>query len=74
MVACLEKVITARYSPGKRAVVLRALNLDLEVLRALWRIIHAREWISQSQLFFVSRKIDEIGRMAGAWLKASRKR
>lgn len=67
----LECIITARYDVRARPNELRALNLILEKLRVLWRIIHARRWISQQQLFFTTRKLDEIGRMAGAWLKAS---
>ena len=67
----LEHIITARYDVRARANELRALNLILEKLRVLWRIVHAREWISAQQLLFAARCIDEIGRMAGAWLKAS---
>jgi hypothetical protein len=66
----LEHVITARYDVRARPNELRALNLILEKLRVLWRIIHARHWISQQQLMFAARSVDEIGRMAGAWLKA----
>jgi hypothetical protein len=67
----LERIITARYDVRARPNELRALNLILEKLRVLWRIIHARQWISTQQLLFAARKIDEIGRMAGAWLKAT---
>lgn len=67
----LEQIITARYDARARPNELRALNLNLEKLRVLWRIIHTRHWISAQQLLFAARKIDEIGRMAGAWLKAS---
>ena len=45
------------------------LNLLLEKLRVFWRITHQREWLSQQQVFFVIRKVDEIGRMVGAWIK-----
>lgn len=66
----LECCLEAIYSPsaGKRAHLTR-LNLLLEKLRVFWRIAHQREWLSQPQLFFVIRKVDEIGRMVGAWLK-----
>ena len=67
----LERIITARYDVRARSNELRALNLILEKLRVLWRIVHARHWISQQQLLFAARSIDEIGRMAGAWLKNS---
>ena len=48
---------------------LRRVNLNLEKLRVVWRLICARRWISQQQLLFVSLKLDEIGRMIGGWLK-----
>ena len=35
----------------------------------LWRLVHDQRWISQQQLLFVIAQIDEIGRMAGGWLK-----
>ena len=67
----LERIITARYDVRARPNELRALNLILEKLRVLWRIIHRRQWISLQQLLFAARSLDEIGRMAGAWLKTS---
>jgi hypothetical protein len=71
MLDCLESCITARYDTRARAAQLRSLNMALEKLRVFWRIVHARGWISTQQLLFSARKVDEIGRMAGAWLKAS---
>jgi hypothetical protein len=55
--------------PGKKASLI-ALNLILEKLRFLWRIVHERKFFSAQQHQFVCLKIDEIGRMAGAWLKS----
>lgn len=57
------KVITAKQD------TLHELNLLLEKLRVLWRLVHERRFISQQQLFFAISKIDEIGRMTGGWLK-----
>lgn len=70
----LEHIITARYDAKARITELRALNLTLAKLRVLWRIVHSRNWISAQQLLYAARCIDEIGRMAGAWLKASEPR
>lgn len=70
MLEAMERIITARYDTRARSNELRALNLILEKLRVLWRIVHARQWISAQQLLYVERCLDEIGRMAGAWLKA----
>jgi hypothetical protein len=67
--------VRARYATVERKRgQLEALNLKLEELRVLWRLVHAREWISRQQLFFVQEKIDEAGRMAGGWLKQTTSR
>ena len=49
---------------------LTELNLILEQLRVLWRLVHDRRWISQQQLLFANTKLDEIGKMAGGWLNS----
>lgn len=62
--------VRARYAPADRKRgQLEALNLKLEELRVLWRLVHGREWISRQQLFFIQEKLDEAGRMVGGWLK-----
>jgi len=48
---------------------LRDLDLVLEQLRVLWRLVQDRRWISQQQLLHVNGRIDEIGRMLGGWIK-----
>jgi hypothetical protein len=68
--------LDAAFRPVKSTEVkketLHELNLLLEKLRVLWRLVHERKFISQQQLFFVISKIDEIGRMTGGWLKSLR--
>jgi hypothetical protein len=72
---CLELVIEAIYLPPERkAAPLRRLNLNLEKLRVFWRLIHERHWISQQQLLFATQRLDELGRMAGGWLKDAERR
>jgi hypothetical protein len=62
--------VRAIYSPRPRkAALLDELNLLLEQLRVLWRLVHEQRWISQQQLLFVIGRIDEAGRMTGGWLK-----
>lgn len=71
----LMLAVKAIYSPGKaKRQHLLDLNLLLEQLRVLWRLVEERRWISQQQLLFVNGKIDEIGRMAGGWLKQQEKK
>lgn len=66
----LQLAIQAIYSArADKPALLTRLNLLLEQLRVLWRLVHDRHWISQQQLLFVNRQLDEIGRMTGGWLK-----
>ena len=62
--------VRAIYSPRpKKVPLLEELNLLLEQLRVLWRLVHGQRWISQQQLVFVIGKIDGAGRMTGGWLR-----
>ncbi len=64
-------VTRAVLSPRpQKAAPLRELNLLLEQLRVLWRLVEQRHWISQQQLLFANSRLDEIGRMTGGWLKS----
>ena len=67
----LEHAIAARFEPAARRPALAALNLALEKLRVLWRLAQARGWLSTRQLLYVAGRLDEIGRMAGGWLRAT---
>ena len=62
--------VRAIYSNAEcRKTHLRELNMRLEEARVLWRLVQERGWISQQQLLYTNRKLDEAGRMAGGWLK-----
>lgn len=62
--------VRARYAAAdKKRAPLETLNLRLEEARTLWRLVHARAWITRQQLFFACARLDEAGRMAGGWLK-----
>ena len=72
---CLELTIEAVYAaPEQKVAPLRRVNLNLEKLRVLWRLMCDRRWISQQQLFFVSQKLDELGRMIGGWIKQAERK
>lgn len=67
----LEAATEAGFAARKaKAAPLHRLNLKLELLRCFWRIALDRGFIAQRQAIFVHAKIDEIGRMAGAWLRS----
>jgi hypothetical protein len=64
----LRLTIRALYAPrARKAPCLEELNLDIEELRVLWRVVHQQGWIGQNQLVHVIAKLDTIGRMAGGW-------
>jgi hypothetical protein len=68
----VERALEAAFlppGPGKKAALV-TLNLTLEKLRFLWRVVHERRFISAQQHQFVCLKVDEIGKMVGGWLKS----
>ena len=65
----LLMIVTCIYSKEKRAALTR-INLELEKLRVLWRLVQKRGWMNVKQLDYANRCIDEAGRMIGGWLKA----
>ncbi len=54
---------------SEKTAYLEEINLKLEELRILWRLVQKRGWISLRQLDFGQSKLDEAGRMIGGWLK-----
>jgi hypothetical protein len=66
----IEDIIEARYSRFEKPV-LKQLNLKLEKLRVLLRICQSQSYLSHKSYHYAVKKIDEVGRMAGGWLKQS---
>lgn len=64
----LQRVIRAIHT-GQKLSYLEEINLKLEELRVLWRLVQKRGWISLRQLDFAQAKLDEAGRMIGGWIK-----
>lgn len=66
--ALQEAVVALRSPAGKlRHEALQRLDLCLEKLRGLWRLVHQRTWISQGQLLHVQNRLEEAVRMVGGW-------
>ena len=65
----LEKVIEAIYSKN-RVNVLISINLLLEKLRVFFRLSFKRRYISFRQYEYISKEINEFGRMIGGWLRS----
>lgn len=64
-----EDIVTAIYSRDKRSCLER-INMRLEILRIMFRISHERRYISHDQYEFISKAINESGKMTGGWLKS----
>ena len=63
-----EGIIEAIYTKDRKGI-LNQLNLRLEKLRILFRLVHDRKYISTRQYAFISEQINVAGRMVGGWMK-----
>jgi hypothetical protein len=64
----LELLIYANYSKDKLDH-LREANLKIEILRFLWRLSMELKYLSRRQYEFVSKQLNDIGRLIGGWIK-----
>jgi len=64
----LDQIIRANNARDKRPYLEEASQL-LEILRIYLRLCHDLKLIGLRRYEIVSKKIDEIGRMLGGWLK-----
>lgn len=68
----IEKLVEAQYTKSRQRPIAEA-NLILDKMRILLRISHKLTFLPHKQYEHASRKIDEVGRMLGAWGKAGAK-
>jgi hypothetical protein len=67
----LELLITAYYSTREEKTAhLKRVNLELEKLRHLIRLSSRLKCLSIKSYGVISEKVNEIGVMVGAWMKA----
>ncbi len=64
----LERLIQARYSSDKVSQ-LKAINIQLEILRYQTRLLYDFELMDARRLEFVSNAVNEIGKDLGGWIK-----
>lgn len=64
----LELVVEAAYTQNKD-VPLRRANLQLEVVRHLWRLAHELKVLATRQYEHGAKLIDDLGRQIGGWLR-----
>ena len=67
----LLDTIIATNSEKDKALLINRLNCQLDRLRIYVRLCYSLNVISNKKYEVLSIYIDEIGRMAGGWLKAS---
>jgi hypothetical protein len=67
----LELYIEAFYKPAseKKSLLFKA-NIQLEILRHYFRLCYDLGLYSSRKYQFFAEKLDEIGRMTGAWIKS----
>jgi hypothetical protein len=66
-----EALIEATYSKNPAPHLAQA-NLRLEKLRYLFRLSHDLRHFDLRRYEFAARAVDEIGKLVGGWMKASR--
>ena len=66
----LEMLIRAKYTRD-RASLLRAVNVELELLRFQFRIAKDLQCLSVDSYGYAARSVDEVGRLLGGWVKQS---
>lgn len=64
----LELLLHANYSKIKLEILKKA-NIELEVFRHLIRLSYDLRFINFRKYGFISRSINEIGRLIGGWIK-----
>lgn len=65
----VELIVEAIYT-RKRSHILDRINLGIEKQRVLFRIAHDRRIISTRQYEYISKSLNESGRMVGGWKKS----
>lgn len=68
----IETLVSARYSRSHHRIAqLRDIDGKLTRLRVLLRVSHSRGLLSHGGYEHTARRVDEAGRMVGAWLRGT---
>ena len=65
----LELLVEAAYSRNKD-IPLRRANVQLEVVRHLWRLAHELKVMATRQYEHGAKLLDDLGRQIGGWLRS----
>ena len=69
VLAILEGIITANHERHKHPI-LKKISVELDKLRILIRLSKDLKFISVRQYGFAAKKINEVGKMLGGWIKS----
>ncbi len=67
----LEDITAAVYSKN-RNILLEKISISVEKIRLLIRMSNDKGYIAVSQYEYISREINEAGKMLGGWMKKDR--
>ncbi len=70
MLEIQEQLIAAYYTKNNKSALLHNVNISLEQLRYLIRLVHEMRYISTEKYGVISEKVNEIGKMCGGWIKS----
>lgn len=68
----LEDIILYRYDPGARKTGFKDINIKFEKLRVFLRICYRKKYTSHQQHEHAILRLNEVGRIAGTWLKGEK--
>ncbi|MGF1528152.1 MAG: diversity-generating retroelement protein Avd [Candidatus Competibacterales bacterium] len=66
----LDGIIQAIYRPKEPLDALSQINLNLERLRVLLRLVHEWRYLPTAQYEHLARQLEEAGRMVGGWQRS----
>ena len=67
----LEGLLRARYDRGERLLLLRQVNVELELLRFQLRLARDLKCLSLDSFGHAASVLTEVGRMVGGWIRTS---
>lgn len=74
MFEALKLILRANKIYGNKAAridILNALDAEIQLQKVLVRISHEQKYISNNNYMEWSKRLDEIGRILGGWIKAT---
>ncbi len=65
----LDTLLRAKFDRGRREVLLREANMELELLRFQYRMAKDLKCLSVDSYGHAARTVNEVGQMVGGWLR-----